>query len=213
MCKTNPICPRRTGRRGRRRSQSCETNPISGGWPDPSNGLCKTEPILPAVPGGMGSQGHGAWGKCAKQTQFVPARRNRWGKPEPRTQFVAFGSPIHPTRGHNCAKQTQFSPAGKQTGSLGGNNAEQSQFPLVPGGARPGGRGPWGLCNQSQFPREIRAGTRSLGRIAQNKANFRFAGVPARGSPRRPPERIVRNKANSPRSARQGKFCWEKELW
>jgi len=37
--------------------------------------------------------------KRAKQTQFPPAQRNRWGKP-------------HPTRGCNGAKQTQFSPAG-----------------------------------------------------------------------------------------------------
>ncbi len=36
---------------------------------------------------------------CAKRTQFAPAGRNRWGKPGPQTRFIAFGSPIHPTRG------------------------------------------------------------------------------------------------------------------
>ena len=76
----------------------------------------------------------------AKQTQFPPARRNRWGKPGPQTRFIAFGSPIHPARGRNGAKQTQSRPAGGQAGASGrGNCAKQSQLALA---YRPSVRGP-----------------------------------------------------------------------
>ena len=52
---------------------------------------------------------------CAKQTQFPPAQRNRWGKP-------------HLTHECNCVKQTQFGPAGRQAGVPGRRNrAKQSR--------------------------------------------------------------------------------------
>ena len=124
--------------RGRRGGYSRETNPILGRCPmgrgqraekrqsrAPVAGADYAKQTqFPAVPGGTRPQRLGTRGKRARRTQFAPAQRNRWGKPRPQTRFVAFGSPIHPTRGHNCAKQTQFSPAGKQAGSFRGEQCK-----------------------------------------------------------------------------------------
>ncbi len=54
----------------------------------------------------------------AKQSQFEPAQRNRWGKP-------------HPTSGRNCAKRTQFSSAGRQAGDPGGGANVQNKANLA----------------------------------------------------------------------------------
>jgi hypothetical protein len=106
-CETNPISPRRTGRRGRGWSQSCETNPVSGevrGTRPQGRGtrgqVRKTEPISGEA-GGTRPQGCGAEGKCAK-----------------RTQFPAVGIPQHSTippfrPGTDCAKQSQLAPTGR----------------------------------------------------------------------------------------------------
>jgi len=40
----------------------------------PKSGFRKTKPILPAVPGGSGPQGHGTQDKCAKRSRFAPPR-------------------------------------------------------------------------------------------------------------------------------------------
>jgi hypothetical protein len=107
-----------------------QTNPISGGRPDPKSGLCKTKPI-------SGSLTETRRPNCTKQSQT----RAGWGiwrtahrkgglcetKPIPRRVGPAGGrlsktKPIcparrnqrgkpHSTGGHNCAKQTQFGTA------------------------------------------------------------------------------------------------------
>ncbi len=43
---------------------------LAVGQAPPRSGLCKTNPILPAVPGGSGPQEHGTRGECAKRSQF-----------------------------------------------------------------------------------------------------------------------------------------------
>jgi hypothetical protein len=47
-------------------------------------------------------------GRLYQQTQFAPAGRNRSGKPEPETWFVAFGSPIHPACGSMASNKANL---------------------------------------------------------------------------------------------------------
>jgi hypothetical protein len=92
----------------------------------------------PATPGGTGPQGRGMRGKCAKRTQFGPA----W----------AGG------RRAKDAKRTQFGSAPREGRSPGAKSAERSQWPPMPGGTGPQGRGTRGnRAKQSQF---LRSGTK-----------------------------------------------------
>ncbi len=123
MRKTNPICPRRTGRRGRGWSQSCETNPIRGSrGPIVQNepnfgpaGGCNTPPfqysIIPAFQLDAyrakrtqfaARRGAGRTDR-AKQSQFRRARRQGPADCAKRTQFA----------GACRVKQSQFSSSAR----------------------------------------------------------------------------------------------------
>ncbi len=125
--------------------------------------------------GGRAGQRGVAWAYCAKQSQFAT---NRQARLLPRPEALT----LPPVRGQACQTKPirpeasdRASPVGKRScGELYMHRpmAKQSQFPAVPGGARPGRRGPWDLYKQSQFPRETPASGESLGHIAPNKANL-----------------------------------------
>lgn len=114
----------------------------------------------------------------AKQSQFIPAQRNRWGRP-------------HPTSGGDRVKQSQSSPAGRQAGSSGRRNVRNkaNSRPAPPGNRMerrqtnpirvhlPGGRTPSGRrVRNKPNSRRCRAGRgrRGVGRAAnaQNEAKL-----------------------------------------
>jgi hypothetical protein len=88
---------------------------------DPSSGLCKTKPILPAdvqnepnLFAGTwwdGPQGHGTRGKCAKRTQFLDCGL-QIAQNEPNSPAGAQWDGVWGTRivEGNCAKRSQFAP-------------------------------------------------------------------------------------------------------
>ncbi len=78
---TNPISARATrgastlwkrnyGKLTSKRGSTKQSQFLAVGQAPPRSGLCKTNPILPAVPGGSGPQEHGTRGECAKRSQF-----------------------------------------------------------------------------------------------------------------------------------------------
>ncbi len=90
--------PRGVGRASHERSRPCgvlrQTNPI---------------PRLPIADSERsGARRQSLPGRLYKQTQFAPAGRNRSGKPEPETRFIAFGSPIHPACGSMAPNKANF---------------------------------------------------------------------------------------------------------
>jgi hypothetical protein len=132
-CETNPISAE-LGRGGRSAAPNKANSRRSDGWGRPSvrnkanqpRQTARNRPNL-ATPAGGGAAGER---KCAKQTQFAPAQRNRWGKP-------------HPARGRNCAKRTQFRRPGRGLGDVtrGANAQNEPNFTRAPGNGRgrPGG--------------------------------------------------------------------------
>jgi hypothetical protein len=168
---TNPICPRRMGRRGRGWSLCAKQTQLPeashrggvgrGGLREPhySSILSFHHPRpMPIVrnkaklgrAGLSGGRDAGrAQGNCAKQTQFLPLcrsgdRRSREGR-LCETKPIPAGSlgPVH------RAKQSQFRPYRRQQGpgDEGGctNKANVS--------AVPGGTGPWGWGNKANLAR------------------------------------------------------------
>ena len=138
----------------------------------------------------------------AKQTQFAPGERYRWGKPGPQTRFVASGSPIHPTRGRICAKQTHFSPAGAgRPGYREGQTCETNPILRLRIGTDPRRDAPSHLP-----PRGPRR------RNAQNKPNLHLGRSIGGASPTLRVGAFAPNKPNSARSAgrpghREGQTC------
>jgi hypothetical protein len=173
-CETNPISL--AGRRSRARA--CPE--LAEGTPNPRGGpVRRTKPIRPAAHGwgnagcragtnkANSAEGSGVanafWRRSygaldmyrdpEKQSQFVPAGKEWWGKPHPTRRFyyakqTQFGG-FQPRPGGDCAKRTQFPPGPGGTGLQGrgprGNHAKRTQS----GGVRPGPDG--GCAKRSQF--------------------------------------------------------------
>jgi hypothetical protein len=141
--------------------QLCKTNPIPGpaGW-DGAGGAWgvgqsrETKPNLGA-PGVSGDRRAGGAYR-AKQSQFTSGTRKTIAK--------AFGLDAATRHRGKCAKRTQF--------------------PAVPGGMRPGGRGTWAKCaKRSQFP-ALPRGTRPEARATRAKCAKRTQFPPlGRGEP------------------------------
>jgi hypothetical protein len=122
--------PGGTGRQGHGATdKTCKTNPIPGRRDTPPF-YCSIIPPFPAGPGGMGPEGRGTRGKCAKQTQFghvvraspVAGRANCATSPRCPASGKKPNSSIA-----DCAKQTQFAP--RHAGTSGTDRATSPRCP------------------------------------------------------------------------------------
>jgi hypothetical protein len=227
---TNPICPRRTSRRGRGWSQSCDnaslpgvvpaTNPISPvgactNKPNSSIADCgpRWEPGVTRL-GIADSQGPAACrqgsrgrlykqtqlagAKCAKRTQFRPARAT--GGPAECVKRTQFGRRVRTLEGKMCKTK----PIPEEVSSVKCQVLSKTckTNPIWPAGGGPGGRNAQNQANptganraeQTQSPRR---GDGAGGAIMQNKANLPDGA--ACGKARATGDgRSCTNKANSP---------------
>jgi hypothetical protein len=119
----------------------------------PGGGLCRTNPIRRATPGGTRPAGQGATGACPPSQE--PTMRNEANSLRGR------GRPLSRPKGPGDATRHW------------GDCAKRSQFPAAPGGARPRGRG----CRMNKAnSRHCRAGRspgdEGRGARVQNEANL-----------------------------------------
>ncbi len=114
------------------------------------------------IPGWGGATGGT---ECAKQTQFAPADRNRWGKP-------------HPTSGRNGAKRTQFRRPGRGLGDVGRGAIVRNK----PNSRRAGSVGPVRRAKQSQFPPARRLGPAECAKQSQFAGRDRPKALVARAA-------------------------------
>jgi hypothetical protein len=175
LCETNPICP----------GIGSQRSGIGGLTPDPrprNHELsCKTNPICDPLTGkGTGGPGRKCCSARGQTRQTNPIRRRRKG-----------GTSAVWKRGYNELYL-----------SLG--SAKQSQFPAVPGGARPEERGPRVLYKQTQSGGGAYRAKRS--QFADPRDTHHSTIPPFHHSSPMP---IVRNEANSREPRRTTSGWWD----
>jgi hypothetical protein len=164
---TNPICPRRTSRRGHRWSQSCDNASLPGVVPATNQispvGGCTNKPnsrqsqvALPRprqadcakqsqtwAPWGIRGTGRGTQGKCAKQTQF-PGEAG-WDRASGTRAFCAEQSQSTRAPGNGRGRDRQVPPGShcakqsqlREAGHRGGVSAAPGDHPSSPRPLRP----------------------------------------------------------------------------
>ncbi len=130
-------------RSGQTRGRLCKTNPISGPAGPPRTPDCARRSqffdcgLRIADSERHAAHRQGLQGRLYKQTQLAPAGKNRWGKPGPQTRFIAFGSPIHPTRGSIAPNKANFRHGVRRGKGLAGKELWLIEHPIDLGKTKP----------------------------------------------------------------------------